>query len=205
MRWQPTSFRAGPKGMVPCAVLILAFLAVFVSRARGLKDATTPSAPGRLEQPASAEEWVRRGDLALRGRRLGRAESAFLQALRLDPGQAPAHLGLAWIHTSQMRRPEAISEYSAADELRPLDSGQVLVWTQVRCGMWDPDKVTGPLRDCLSNDPDDRWTRVALAEGLRWGGKPREAEDVLGPLGDAVPEARVIRAWLAIDREGLQA
>src|SRR4051812_36807585 len=115
--------RAGRIALTSLAALSVAFVARFATRPGDPTAPTTSPALAHTEEPGSAREWARVGDLALRGRRLGRAESAFLQALRLDPGQAPAHLGLAWIHTLRMRRSEAISEYSAADELRPLDSG----------------------------------------------------------------------------------
>jgi tetratricopeptide (TPR) repeat protein len=205
MRWQLAMQQTGRIILAFGAAIILAALAMLATRPR---SRTGPAPPLVLDPPggpASAHEWVRRGDVALRGRRLGRAELAFREALRLDPRLAPARLGLAWIHTLRMRQAEALSEYSALAELRPLDFDQVLVWTQVRCEIWDLDKVTEPLRECLLNDPEDRWVRLALAEGLREIGKREEAEDVLGPLNDAVPEVRVIRARLAIDRNDLEA
>lgn len=191
--------------LVSLALAATALLTVLTAWRRGFVADQGKGAAVRPEGPATAEEWLRQGDLDLRSRRLGRAEAAFREALTLDARLAPARLGLAWIHSLKMRRREAVSEYAAASGLRPLDAGQVLVWTEVRRGMWDLDKVTGPLRECLAEEPDDPWIRVALAEGLRQAGKPSEAAEMLAPLGETVPEAAIVRARLALDGHDAQA
>jgi tetratricopeptide (TPR) repeat protein len=155
--------------------------------------------------PATALEFIEHGRVALREHRLQIAEKAFRRATVLDPKLAPAWMGLIWVHTAQMRRAEVLDEFPVLAELQFLDFDHVLVWTQVRCGIWDTDKVTEPLKACVANDPTDRGVRLALAEGLRQAGKTDESEALLEPLDDSDPGALVIRARLAIDRNDLGA
>jgi tetratricopeptide (TPR) repeat protein len=144
---------------------------------------------------------LRRGDLALRGRRISEAEGAFRDALRLAPGLAPARQRLIWVLALGLRRDEVLAEFETLSASLPLDFDQVLLWTQVRCGIWDPDKVADRLEECLDAEPGNRRIRLALAEGLSRLGKHDRAREVLTPLGDADPEAALILARAAIERD----
>jgi tetratricopeptide (TPR) repeat protein len=161
------------------------------------RPARTPRVPGPA---ATAPDWVRWGDVQLGSRRLRGAEEAFDRAVRLDPTLAQARLRLVWIHSVQMRRSEVLAGFAALADLGPLSFDQVRLWSQVRCSLWDPEKTTAQLRRLLEADPGDRWVRLALGEGLRRQGRPAEALEVLGALGESDPGARMVRARLAIDR-----
>lgn len=117
--------------------------------------------PASRPEPATALECIEHGTVALREHRLHIAEQAFRRATMLDPKLAPAWMGLIWVHTAQMRRAEVLDEFPVLAELQFLDFDHVLVWTQVRCGIWDTDKVTEPLKACVANDPGDRGVRLA--------------------------------------------
>jgi tetratricopeptide (TPR) repeat protein len=119
------------------------------------------------DSSASALDWLRRGHDELRRHRLGPAQKAFARAKQLDPTLAPARQGLVWSHALRMERAEALAEFAALAELRALDFDQVLLWTQIRCAIWDPDKVVPQLRALFEADPNDRGVRLTLAEGLR--------------------------------------
>jgi tetratricopeptide (TPR) repeat protein len=196
-----------PLGGAPALFLALAvaFVSLFLAWYRGGpgRPATRPpAAPGPA---ASASDWLRWGDFQLGRRQLRAAEEAFGRATRLDPTLAQARLRLAWVHSAQMRRREVLADFAALAELGPLTFDQVLIWTQVRCSIWDPDKTTPQLNRLLEADPGDRWVRLALAEGLRRQGRPTEALEVLKVVGESDADARVIRARLAIDRGDLAA
>jgi tetratricopeptide (TPR) repeat protein len=145
-------------------------------------------------------EWVRRGSEAIRRRRLREAETALERAKQLDPSSAAARLGLVWIHALRLRRAEALAEFAALAELGPVDFDRALLWCQMRCSIWDPDKVVPQLRELLRADPDDRGIRLTLAEGCRRLGQPAEALEVLAALGESDPDALALRARLAIER-----
>ena len=104
-----------------------------------------------------------------------------------------------------MRRAEALAEFAALADLGPLDFDQALLWCQIRCSTWDPEKVVPQLRELLGADPDDRGVRLTLAEGCRRLGRPAEALEVLAALGESDPDALAIRARLAIERGDLAA
>jgi tetratricopeptide (TPR) repeat protein len=150
------------------------------------------------ESPAGS--FLEKGDASLRDKRLRAAEASYLRALELDPTLAEARWKLISIHTLQMRRAEVLDEFETLAGLVPLGVDQALVWGQVRCSIWDPEKVTRELSRFLEADPDDRWVRLALAEGLRQLGKLDESAAVLTSMAESDPDARVIRARLALDR-----
>ena len=52
----------------------------------------------------------------------------------------------------------------------------------------------------IQADPEDRWSRLALADNYRRMSRLDEVEGVLAPLPASDPQARVIRVMLALDR-----
>jgi predicted Zn-dependent protease len=96
-----------------------------------------------------------------------------------------------------------LAEFAALAGLRPLNFDLVLLWTQIRCSTWDPEKVIPQLREVIAADPDERRVRLSLAEGLRRLGSFAEAIEALAPLGEWHPEAAAIRARLALDQGDL--
>ena len=96
-----------------------------------------------------------------------------------------------------------MAEFAALAGLRPLNFDLVLLWTQIRCSTWDPEKVIPQLREVIAADPDERRVRLSLAEGLRRLGSFAEAIEALAPLGEWHPEAAAIRARLALDQGDL--
>ena len=189
-----------------CGIAVVAAIVkvLILGPTPGIRGPAGEKAPWTGSAIPRAVDHARTGDLEFQNRRLSVAEQAYRMAIQQDPKLASAHLALAWIHTLQARRSEAVADYSTVADLRPLDFDQVLVWTQVRCGIWDPEKATGPLRECLEQDPLDRGVRLSLAEGLRRLGAVEEVKELLTPFGDADPEALAIRARSALDRQDLQ-
>jgi tetratricopeptide (TPR) repeat protein len=186
-------------------LLVLAGLRIALTRSLSVTARAVMEAPGKPGPSASASDWVRWGNDALRRHGLGSAREAFEHAKQLDPTLAPARLGLIWIHALRMERAQALAEFAELAALRPLDFDQALLWTQIRCSAWDQDKVVPQLQVLLENDPSDRGVRLTLGEGLRRLGRPAEALEVVASLGGSDPEALAIRARLALDRGDLTA
>ncbi len=199
--------RAMIRRLAGAAIVLVALALLFLAAARfrsGL--ARPPTSSGAIDPEATAMDWVRRGNEAIRRRRLGEAEDALERAKRLDPALAEARLGLIRIHVLRMRRDEALAEFAALADLRELDFDEALLWCQIHCSIWSPEKVVPQLRELLEASPDDRGVRLALAEGCRrLGGTSEalEALEMLAVLGESDPDARAIRARLSIDQGDL--
>jgi Flp pilus assembly protein TadD len=56
------------------------------------------------------------------------------------------------------------------------------------------------LSEYIANDPFDRWSRIALGDSLRRIGRFTDAEKTLAPLPASDPDARALRARIALDR-----
>ncbi len=133
--------------------------------------------------------------------RLRLAEEAFRAALRLDPLLVQAHRELIYIYGMQLRRPEINDEFLALQKLTGLTYDEVYRWTSLLNNSWEPDDVVGDLIRFVTADPADRWSRLALAENLRKMGLHATAESILSSLARQDPQANVIRAQIAFDRQ----
>jgi len=136
--------------------------------------------------------------------RLRLAEEAFCAALRLDPSLVQAHRELIYIYGTQLRRPEINREFRALQKLTGLSYDEVYRWTSLLNNSWDPGVVVGDLIRFVEADAEDRWSRLALAENLRRMGQNDPAESILAVLPRQDPEANVIRAQIAFDRQELE-
>ena len=90
-------------------------------------------------------------------------ETAFLDALRLDPSLSQARRELALLYEMQGRRDELKTQFEALAKLGEMDMKGVFLWTNT-----NEDIAYGPtnrqtLEKCVAADPDDRWSRLALA------------------------------------------
>jgi tetratricopeptide (TPR) repeat protein len=73
-----------------------------------------------------------------------------------------------------------------------------------RNGPWAAKDDIEVLSRYVQADAQDRWSRLALAEGLRRVGRGDEAQRVLEPIPDVDPGARVLRVQLALDAGDLK-
>ncbi|WP_422925807.1 tetratricopeptide repeat protein [Singulisphaera sp. PoT] len=147
-----------------------------------------------------AQARLMMGQLELRRKRLRYAENYLLSALELDPKLVPAHRELIYIYGIQLRRRALNEQFHALAELTPLTYDNVFHWCLTRNSIWEPLELSQMMENFIKTDPDDRWSRISLAECLRTLGKKDEAEKVLGYLPDSDPDARVVRVRLALDR-----
>ena len=192
----------GSRGRIALVIMLLAPVVFLLVLARFRSD-TRRSAVLMAGEPgpaASAPDWARWGNDELRRYRLGSAAKAFARAKQLDPSLTQPRLGLILAHALRMERDAALAEFAAMADVGTLDFDQVLLWTQIRCSTWDPEKVIPQLQALLEADHGDRGVRLTLAEGLRRLGRQTDALEVLAVLLESDPEAQAIRARLAIDR-----
>jgi tetratricopeptide (TPR) repeat protein len=144
------------------------------------------------------------GQIELRRDRLRLAEEWFRAALKLDPKLIQAHLGLIYIYGMQLRRAELNTEFLALSTLTSLTSDNVFHWCLLRNNSWDPAEAIATLLRFVAADPDDRWSRLALADNYRRMGLFDQAESELAPLDEANDsEANKIRIQIAVDGQQL--
>jgi tetratricopeptide (TPR) repeat protein len=173
--------------------------------------------------PAGPRARVLAGQAELKASRLARAERQFLDAIRLvgagesgatsrGPDKPPsdevlvaARRGLVYIYGMQARRRELDEQLRVLAGRGPgLGFQDMLVWTLALEDIWINSGVREDLERIVAADPEDRWSRLALAEVLLRGGELEASEAVLAPLPDSDPEALALRARLAWNRSDLE-
>lgn len=157
------------------------------------------------DDPVAPVARITAGQTEIRRGRTRAAEAAFLEAIRLMPSAVQARHELVFIYNIQHRQIELDTQLTELSELETLSFDHVLHWTKTRNVVWSPKTDLPVLEKFVEADPDDRWSRLALAEGLRRLARREEAEDVLKYLPDSDPDARAIRAMLALDRGDIEA
>jgi tetratricopeptide (TPR) repeat protein len=140
------------------------------------------------------------GQVELRRDRFRFGEGALRAAIVLDPALVQAHRELIFIYGSQLRRAELHAEFLALSSLQHLTFKEVFDWCLLQTDSWEPSEAAGILERCVIVDPDDRWSRVALAENYRRMGRLDEAESIVRVLAEDDPEALAARARIAFDR-----
>ncbi len=128
------------------------------------------------------------------------AEKTLRKALELDPRLVNAHKQLIYIYGMLLRRRELDDHFQALARLVPLSFDNVFHWCLTRNTVWEPHERLVDLKRFVVADPDDRGSRVALAETLRQVGRREEALSVVSMLPEADPEACAVRARIALDR-----
>ncbi len=149
--------------------------------------------------PLAAQVRTWQGLTELKNQRARRAEEAFLRALRLDPRETTARENLIYLYGVQQRRRELSEQFALLSRLTVLRFSQMMLWC-IDHTAWDPNEVRPVLRGFVDADPEDRWSRLALAETLRQLGQLDEVAKVLDRLPLSDPEARAIRVRTAAER-----
>jgi tetratricopeptide (TPR) repeat protein len=155
--------------------------------------------------PMASQARLEAGQIELRRSRYVAAEEQFLKALKLDPKLVKARRELIFIYGMQLRRPELSANFRALAELSPLNYEQVFLWCLTRGVTWDAKEIVETLKKCIDADPNDRWARLGMAEGLRELARFDEADAVLAPLPESDPVARSSRVRIALERGDDQA
>jgi tetratricopeptide (TPR) repeat protein len=193
-----------------------------LARASRSADLRGLDGPGRLEQlggrldeaidslkrvedrgPLGPQARLMGGLIELERNRARPAEAALRKSIELDLGQTSARLELARIYSRQQRLGELDEQFGALSALNMLNFEQIRFWFMTRNAPWEARDDIEALERMIKADPMDEWSRLALAEGLQRTGRRDEAEEVLQPVADSNPLARLIRARIAINQGGL--
>ncbi len=143
---------------------------------------------------------LRAGQLEIRRGRTRPAEAALRASLKLFPEGVQPRKELVYIYNVQHRQAELDAMLAELLDRNALDFAYVLHWTKTRNTVWNPNGDLPALEKFVAADPEDRWSRLALAEALRRLDRPDEADRVLAPLPASDPDARVERVLLAMGR-----
>ena len=155
------------------------------------------------DHPLASWARLRVGQIERGRNHLRAAEAALRRSMKLDPGRIEARRELIYILGLQLRRRELGVEFDALAARSTLTAKEVWVWCMLHdLAWWTPAELATVLRPALDADPDDRWSRLALAESERRQGHLDAAEALLVPLPPDDPDARAARAEIALERHG---
>ncbi len=157
------------------------------------------------DSPLAAGARLLAGQVELRRDRFRFAEQSLRAAVRLDPGLIKAHRELIFIYGFQLRRAELAAEFLALSKLTDLRFQEMFHWGMLKNESWEPGEAAGKLAKCIAADPDDRWSRLGLAENQRRMGHLEQAEATLAVLARDDPEAIAARVRIAMDRSDVEA
>jgi tetratricopeptide (TPR) repeat protein len=132
--------------------------------------------------------------------RARQTEALLFESIRLNPRLGRARRALIFLHAMQGRRGEVNTQFRALAELEPLSYDDVFLWTSCFENLWINDKIKSHLEVFLAADPEDRLSRLALIGVLVRSNELESAEELLRPLPGSDPEARVLRARIALAR-----
>ncbi len=141
------------------------------------------------------------GQLELRRDRVRHAEELFRAALKIDPGLIQAHRELIYILGMQLRRAELNAQFQALSKFTDLKFENVFHWCLLRNNSWEPREVVEILNRYVAADPDDRASRVSLAENYRRLNLYDDVERTLAALPKDDSAAIAIRVQSALDRQ----
>ncbi len=162
---------------------------------------------GRIPDPSSfaAHARMMAGQIELRRDRVRSAEGLLRDAVRLNPELVQAHRELVYIYGMQSRRRALAEQFGVLSELEPLTFQHVFLWCLTRGTVWESSEIVDHMTRYLKADPEDVWSRLALADALENMGRLDDAEKALAPLADSNPDAQAAKARLAIDRGDMAA
>jgi tetratricopeptide (TPR) repeat protein len=100
----------------------------------------------------------------------------------------------------QLRRRELCDQFAALSEVSALKVENLFHWSLMRSCQWEAGEVAQTLGRYLEADPEDRESRLALADNDRRLGLYDEAEEVLAPLPADDPRALAHRVMILMDR-----
>jgi Flp pilus assembly protein TadD len=169
--------------------------------ARGDPDAAV-AALGRIPDGdrLAARAQLLVGQVERKRDRARAAEAALREAVRLDPRLAQPRRELAFLYGIQGRRAEMDAQFRSLSRLVTLDRNGVFLWSNCNEDILFNIANRPVLERFLAADPDDRWSRLALAEFLLRSHEFDECDVLLEPLAADDPEALALRARVGIQR-----
>jgi predicted Zn-dependent protease len=153
--------------------------------------------------PLAPHALVMAGLIELARDRARPAEAALRAALELDPGLLDPRRELLRIYSRQQRPADLDEQFTALSERNAIDFEHLSFWALTRNTTWNPAQDIEILGRWVEADPEDRASRLALAEGMRRLSRGDQAEAILAPLDGSDPEIQALWAELAVDRGDL--
>jgi tetratricopeptide (TPR) repeat protein len=149
--------------------------------------------------PLAAQARLMSGRIERQHHRLRYAEAAFREALALQPGMVEAHKELVYLFGMQLRRRDLDAQFKALGRLIPLSHHDLFTWGLTHFAEWGPD-IAGDLESFIAADPEDRYSRLALAELLLDAPDAEISVDrALKPLPPSDPDATALRIVLKLN------
>ncbi len=172
-----------------------------IAEAQGQADDAVAAAAAILDDPALGPlAHLLTGRVEIARHRLRPAEAHFKKAAEGLPNESQPFEELAYIYNLQHRWSDFDRAMLAVSDRGGLDFDRVLQWGKSRHVNWDPREDCETLAACVAADPDDRASRLTLAQGLYRQNEIQEAEDVLAPLPADDLDAAALRAAFAVER-----
>ena len=150
--------------------------------------------------PDAALIAARRGELELERRRFRAAEAELKRALKLNPRSIDARRRLIWLYMQQRRSTEIAAQSREMARSSTMEFLDLVVWTLAHHAPLDHADMALVLAKAIEEDPDDRESRLALAESYRRLGRLDDADRALNVLSQTAAAACVARARIALDR-----
>ncbi len=155
---------------------------------------------GPATGPEAAFIASRRGELESSRGHYRAAETELIRAWRLDPRRVEARRRLIMLYAQQGRSSDVAAHASVLAASEKPDFLDLYAWTLARNPPLYRAEVAEVLEKAVQADPDDRASRLALAECLRRTGRLEEAGSTLNALTPADAAARAARVRVALDR-----
>jgi len=93
------------------------------------------------------------------------------------------------------------AEFIALSQLSNLTFHNAFQWCLLQSTSWEPAKMLAGLERYIEADPDDRWSRLALADNYRRMGRSDDALGALAGLPRDKPEVIDMLARIELDRQ----
>jgi tetratricopeptide (TPR) repeat protein len=136
------------------------------------------------------------------------AEAALRRAVQLDPKSDEARQKLCQLYYILSLKAEFAAQFRAREAMGQVSFDHVYrACVIIRSGD-ETRQIIEKLREFVAADPSDRRSRLALANELRKLNRmeeAQEAQELLAALPEGDPQARAVRASLALDRGDLKA
>lgn len=154
------------------------------------------------DHPLASWARLRKGQLYRQANQFRKAEQELRAVIRIDRMSVEARKELVFILGLQLRRAELNQNFLELSKLTTLNSHEIWVWCMVRdLAWWTPEEQIPLLKKSIEADPEDGWSRLALAEVLKRTGKTDEALVELKVLENTLPDALAKRLEIELEQD----
>ena len=148
--------------------------------------------------------YLQIGALQERQGKLAEAESSFRRAMRMNPRNSAATVGLAGLLERENRSEEArelLAKVGDVPGARGVAPSRAAEWRQRAQAETDPARRVPLLQEAVAADPSFPWTRLELARALNAQNQHPQAQQVMNATTGAHPTKDQVQAALIYARE----